>query len=250
MIAHNEGELIGDLLETIKWADEIIVVDCGSTDNTAEVCRKYTNKIFFTENNPNLNVNKAFGISRANSDWIFYIDPDERLTPELTEEIRNVLSSETEFDGYLIPRKSSFLGNYLMRGGNYPDFQLRLFRNGKAEFDCSHVHERIKVDGKVGRLKSDMTHVPYRSIDEYFRKFEFYTDFEKNLFEKNGLKINNANGFKYLVFKPLSKFFSKYILRRGFMDGIRGLAFALFSSFYWIVAYAKYYFSSISKIAE
>ncbi len=128
LIAHNEGHNIQRCLESIKWANEIIVVDCESTDNTIKITKKYTKKIYHRKNETNLNINKSFGISRAKNKWIFYIDPDEEISNSLKKEILNILKNKSEYTAYKMPRKSFYVFNFLKYGENNPDFQTRLFK--------------------------------------------------------------------------------------------------------------------------
>ncbi len=241
IIAHNEEKNIKRCLESIKWADEIILVDCESNDKTVEIAKRYNVKIFKRKNNPNLNINKSFGISKAKGEWIFYIDPDEVITKELKREIIEVINSNTEYNGFKLPRLNFYAFNFLRHGGNYPDTQLRLFRKGKARFPNKHVHERIEVEGKVGRLKNYMLHYPYNTVAEYINKINFYTDFQVDYWIKKGKSINKFKFIYNITYKPLQKFFERFFLKAGFLDGVGGFFAAFTNSVTHIINYLKFY---------
>ncbi|PIU83797.1 MAG: glycosyltransferase family 2 protein, partial [Elusimicrobia bacterium CG06_land_8_20_14_3_00_38_11] len=183
IIGHNEEKNIERCLESVRWADEIIFVDCASKDKTVEIAKKYTTKIFYKENNPNLNVNKQFGIEQCNGDWILYLDPDEVVTEELKNEILSEVSRfqlakfrlKSGIGGFLIPRKDFYFGKFLRFGGKYPDYQLRIFKKGFAKFLCKNVHEKVSIDGQILKLKSPMLHYPYQDISDMLKKSNFYT---------------------------------------------------------------------------
>ena len=158
IIGYNEDCCLDRCLSSVKDADEIIYVDCESFDDSVEVAKKYTDKIYSRKNNPNLNVNKSFGFTKATNEWLLYIDPDESVSYELWKEIKEIINSNSKYDGYYMPRKNYYFGKWLKRGAKYPDYQLRLFKKDKGEFQCAHVHEKIKVDGKLGYLKNPILH--------------------------------------------------------------------------------------------
>lgn len=249
LIAHNEEKHIKRCLESIKWADEIIVVDCESKDNTVKIAKKYTDKIYKRKNNPNLNINKSFGISKTNGEWIFYIDPDEEITSELKSEILNLINNETEYAAFKIPRLNYYVFGFLKHGGNYPDHQIRLFKRNKAYFPNRHVHERLIVNGKIGKLKNPMKHYPYLTISEYIKKLNFYTDFQVDFWIKTKKKITKFKLIYNITFMPLIKFFERFFIKAGFLDGSAGLFAALSNSFTHIISYLKLYekFTRIKK---
>ncbi|HCJ67177.1 MAG TPA: glycosyltransferase family 2 protein [Elusimicrobia bacterium] len=240
IIAHNEAEHLDKCLESISWADEIIVVDCESNDNTVEVARKYTDKIFSRPNLPNLNLNKSFGIGQTKGDWILYLDPDERVSKELKEEILSCIQHPaSSINGYLTPRKNHYLGKWLRWGGQYPDRQLRLFKKGKAKFLCEHVHERIQIDGKIATLKGYLEHYPYSTINELLKKLVFYTDFQVGYLRNKGVKPNLFVAWRYLFWRPGTRFFRRYFLKLGFLDGYPGLLACLHDLLTEIFIYFK-----------
>ncbi|MEF3279930.1 MAG: glycosyltransferase family 2 protein [Elusimicrobiota bacterium] len=221
IIGHNEADFIEGCFESLKdIAYEIIYVDCQSSDNSVEIAKKYTDKIFYRENNLNLNVNKQFGIEHCIGDWIFYIDPDERLTEELKKEILKVLEG-TEYNGFLISRKNYYLGKWIKYGGKYPDRQLRLFKNGKGVFECKSIHERIKVDGKIGLLKEYFEHIVVKDLKHMVSKMDSYIN--RGAIEM--IRLNRKPS--RVLFRSIRNFFINYLFKFGFLDGKIGFFVAL-----------------------
>ena len=174
IIGYNEAENLTACLEALNWVDEIIFVDCESQDNSLEIARRYTTKVYSRPNVRNLNINKQFAIDQCNSSWVIYLDPDEIIPPETADWIREMIQTSSHAAFYF-PRKNYMLGHWLKYGGQYPDFQLRLFRRGKARFPCKHVHERLEVSGTIGKSTFDLLHYPYRTLEQVVNKFNFYT---------------------------------------------------------------------------
>src|SRR3989344_1081897 len=162
--AYNEEKNIKDCIDSLRdLADEIIVVDNSSTDKTAEIAKKLGANIFTQENDPSrIDLQKNFGFSKATCDWILSLDADERVTPELTSEIKsNIQHPTSNIQGYEIPRKNIIFGKWIEHTGWYPDYQLRLFKKGKGKFEEKHVHEMIKLEGEPGKLVSPIIHYNY-----------------------------------------------------------------------------------------
>ncbi|MCD6412611.1 MAG: glycosyltransferase family 2 protein [Elusimicrobia bacterium] len=225
ILAYDETENLKGLLNNIKdFASEIVVVDSSPDGSVRKVAQNYTNKIFERENLMNLNINKQYGIEKCTKEWIIYLDPDERLTDELKKEIKEKISN-TEFNAFSFPRINVILGKPLKFGGHYPDTQLRLFRNGYGRFLCKHVHEKIKIDGKIGRLKNSLLHYPNPSIKEFIQKLDFYSEFNCQFAFENGEKPSLLKGFV----SPFFRFLRKFILQAGFLDGFPGFVSLFFS---------------------
>jgi len=237
IIGYNEAQNLPQCFESIGWADEIIFVDCESDDNSFEIAKKYTDKVFSRPNLENLNINKSFGIEKTTSPWVFYLDPDEIIPEEtakwILEEIKN-----PKFDAYLFPRMNHILGGWLKHGSQYPDYQLRMFKKDKAHFPCEHVHEKLQVDGDIGKSKYPMLHFPYPDLDIFLKKFNFYTSFEAKFLLENPPSI--LSGFNYIFIKPLFRFLKRYILKGGFLDGFPGFVAAFFDMINFPVRYFKY----------
>ncbi len=226
IIGHNERGTLKKCLESVKWADEIVFVDCSSTDGSAEIAGEYTDKIFSRENNPNLNVNKQFGIDQCGSDWIMYLDPDEVVTEDLKAEIvSSIADPANDASGFSMPRKNFYFGKWLRHGGKYPDYQLRLFQKGKARFPCMNVHEKIAVDGKISRLKSPLLHFPCQTISAVTEKSEFYTSRKAEYFLRQGKNIKSC------FWRPACKFIRNFLFKFGFLDGPKGAVACLMDAY-------------------
>jgi glycosyltransferase involved in cell wall biosynthesis len=237
IIGYNEAENLSRCLPALDWADEIIFVDCESEDNSLEIARRFTSKIFTRPNVRNLNINKQFGIEQSTSSWIFYLDPDEFIPPETVSWIKQTIR-DAGHAAYYIPRKNFMMGSWLRHGGQYPDLQLRLFRRGRARFPCKHVHERLEVDGSVGKSSYAFFHHPYPTMQRVIDKFNFYTTFEAIfLLESRPSKFASLN---YLMFKPAFRFIKRYIFYGGFMYGYAGFVAAFFDMINFPVRYLKY----------
>lgn len=221
-IGHNNGGQLGAALESAGWADQIIYVDCESTDDSVRIARRYTGLVFHRPNTNNLNVNKSFGFDQATTDWIFYLDPDEVIPPELAREIRHVTDLAPAENAFTLARKNHYFGRWLKHGGKYPDFQLRLFRRGKARFACLHVHERLEVEGTKGRLRNAMLHYPCDSPQTAVKKMDFYSSFNAEVMARQGLRPTPRLALQYLAIKPVYRFLRRYVTKGGFLDGWPG----------------------------
>ena len=241
IIGHNEKKHLHFLLpDVINWADEIIYVDCESEDQSYEYAKSLGCKVFRRPNNTNLNVNKTYAINQCHGKWILYLDPDERLTQELKNELKDKISSSATSDSaFFIKRKNHYFSKWLKYGSQYPDLQLRLFKKDKAKFAKKHVHEKLEVEGSTGKLKESMLHFNFLDVSHFLKKFDFYTSVEASYLFKAGVRINFINSFKYFVIKPFVRFIKRYFLKLGFLDGIPGLFCALFDALNFIVRYFK-----------
>ncbi|NOX36732.1 MAG: glycosyltransferase family 2 protein [Calditrichaeota bacterium] len=239
IIGHNESSHLKELLPQLNWADEIVYVDCESADDSLEIARRAGCRCFQRPNNPNLNVNKAFAVKQATGDWIFYLDPDERIPPALAEEIREVIQQPGRYVAFQVNRRNHYFGRWLRYGSQYPDVQLRLFRKGHAYFPQQHVHEKLVVRGRIGHLQQDMLHYPYQTISQYFKKFDFYTRFEAHYLLQQGVRITAWNNLRYLFWIPFGRFFRRYFIKMGFRDGLPGFFACTFDAMNVIVRYLK-----------
>ena len=238
IIGHNEIEHLRELLPQLKWADEIVYVDCESHDGSLEVVREAGCRVYSRPNNTNLNVNKSYAMEQANGDWIFYVDPDERIPEFLVSEIEKVIQATTN-SAFKLNRRNHYFGNWLRHGSQYPDTQLRLFRKDSAHFPNRHVHEKLVVEGSIGKLNNDMLHFPYLNISQFLSKFDFYTRVEAGYLRDSGVRITAGNSLRFLVLKPFSRFFRRYFLKGGFRDGLPGLFCAIFDALNFVVRYFK-----------
>ncbi|NOX97228.1 MAG: glycosyltransferase family 2 protein [Nitrospirae bacterium] len=233
IITKNEEEDIGPCLESVKWADEIIVIDSFSDDRTVEICRKYGSKVFKTKYEGYAE-KKNFAIEEAAGEWILSLDADERISPELIKEIKEVLRGNGNEDGYLIPMKFFFFGRWMRHGGLYPKPHLRLFKKGKGKFEEIAVHEGVKVEGRVGYLRYPMLHYSYKNLDDYLQKFNRYSTLDA--LDKAGKR---RYGRWYPFLRLPSEFILIYFIRQGFRDGFHGLLYSILQAFYVFVKYVK-----------
>jgi glycosyltransferase involved in cell wall biosynthesis len=239
IITRNEEKNIRSCLESVKWADEIVVVDQSSTDKTADICKLYTDRLFVVDAKGYCEPDRMVAISRARGEWILYIDTDERVSPELKNEILTTISSEKRSHNcYYLPRKNYFLEKWIKGCGWYPGYILRLFKKGTVIFS-----DRIHQDGipkeECGFLKNDLIHLSYRDLEDYFEKFNRYTSrLAQEKYEK-GDQTSNLNLWIYFLFKPLFLFFRSYFLQRGWRDGFRGFFISFSSGLVIFVTYVK-----------
>lgn len=237
----NEEENIADCLRTVKdWVEEIVVVDGQSQDKTVAVAKKMGAKVIVTSNKPIFHINKQMAIDACQGDWILQLDADERVTPELRDEIL-IKIGKTKNNGFWLPRKNLFLGRYLTKGGQYPDYTLRLYRKGKGHLPCRSVHEQAVVKGKVGHLKNDLLHLADPSFNRYLLRFNRYTSLIADELKEKKVKLDFGNNLDFMFIKPLGWFLSTYFFHKGFVDGFPGFIFSLFSSLRFPVAYIKYW---------
>ncbi len=244
LATYNEEKNIEDCLELVKdLADEIVVVDGLSTDNTVEIAKKFNARVKITNNKPIFHINKQIAIDMATKDWILQLDADERVTSDLAREIKEKIGN-SRVSGYWIPRKNWFLGRFLTKGGQYPDYTLRLYRKGKGYLPQRDVHEQAIIDGKVGYLIHPLLHYPYKGFGDYIHKWTRYCDLLSSQL-KNKLKNKNIiyifyYGLVYLLIKPVHWFLTTYIRHKGFMDVFPGFVFSFFSALRFPVSYLKY----------
>jgi len=235
MIAHNEEKNLARSLASAAWADEIIFVDCGSTDGTALAARDFNVKYFSRPNSRAVYVNKQFAVDQAASDWILILDADEVISPELRAAIKRALSGPGGASAFAMPRRNFYFGRWLKHGGKYPDTQLRLFKRGFARFLPLPVHERLQVDGSTGFLREPLDHYPYADAADMEKKLDFYSDI---LVRSYALKNRSRN---LILLRPFTRFLSAYVLKLGFLDGAEGLRTAVMD-FRTVMASALRYF--------
>lgn len=234
IITRNEEKNISECIESLKWADEIVVIDSMSTDKTVEIARKYTDRIYKKEWE-GYSKQKNYGILVSNSEWILNIDADELVTDMLRDEIITRTSLKSEICGYYIPRKNYFMGKWIKHGGWYPNYQLRLFRKGSGEFKDVRVHEGVTIVGYTDYLANPLIHHSYNNFDDFVERSNKYSTLAAlDLFERNE-KIN----IHHLVIKPLSRFLKMYLVHGGFIDGWRGFVLAVLYSYYVFIRTIK-----------
>lgn len=233
IIVLNEEHNLPDCLESVRWADEVIVSDTGSTDATAEICRAYGAKVY-TDSWLGFGAQKNLCAERAKNAWVLNLDADERVTPELKEEIIGAASDDAKA-GYFIARKNYFGSRWIRRCGWYPDYNLRLYRKDKGRFSDRHVHEAVSVSGPTGRLASPMIHQTYKDVSDYLARMQRYS----TLAAQEMLKEGRRAGVWDLMLRPPFTFLKMYILRGGFLEGTHGMILSYLYASYTLTKYAK-----------
>ncbi len=238
----NEEKNLIDCLESVKGlAHEIVIIDGGSTDKTLEIAKRYGAKVKITDNPPIFHINKQKAIDLATKDWVLQLDADERVTSQLAEEIKSeIRNPKSEINGYWIPRKNWFLGRFLMKGGQYPDYTLRLYRRGYGKLPQKSVHEQAIVKGEVGYLKNPLIHMADLKFSRYLMRFDRYTNLIRDELRDKKIGYNPIMALKYLFILPTWWFFLTYVRHKGLMDSWQGFVFSFFSSLRFPIGYIKY----------
>ncbi|ARP75984.1 MULTISPECIES: glycosyltransferase family 2 protein [Bordetella] len=240
IITKNEAANILACLESVAFADEFIVVDSGSTDNTVELARDFGARVEVTPDWPGFGPQKNRALDLATGDWVLSIDADERVTPELAGEIQAAMAGASA-DCYEIARLSDFCGRFIRHSGWWPDYVLRLFRRGSARFTDAAVHERVvPARGQPARLRGHFLHYPYNNFDALIAKV--------NRYSSDAAAMMHARGKRATVFSALGHgfwtFVRIYLIRRGFLDGRHGLVLAVTAAAGSFFRYAKLMFLS------
>jgi len=234
IITRNEKPNIERCLLSLKIADEIIVIDSGSTDRTVEIAEGLGAGVFYKKWE-GYGPAKKEAVCKASGKWILSLDADEELSPQLAKEITDTVRSETDISGYYLKRKTNFLGRWIYHCGWYPDYVLRLFKKADGDFNDVSVHEKVVLNGQVGYLKGEILHYSYNSIKQYFEKSEVYT----TLGAEKAYKENKKAGWYNIVFRPPVAFIKHYIIKLGFLDGMEGFIISVLSAMAVMVKYSK-----------
>lgn len=225
LITFNESQHIRDCLASVAFADEIIVVDSGSSDDTREIAAQCGAQVHLTEDWPGFGPQKNRALKLATSDWILSLDADERITPELAQEIQATLAAPAK-DAYVLPRLSYFCGQAIRHGGWWPDPVLRLFRRGSARFTDAKVHEKLITQARVGQLRNHFIHYSYDSLETLLNKLNRYSSDAAAMMHARGRRTSMAGAIGH----GLWTFIRAYIIQRGFLDGRAGLMIAVAGS--------------------
>lgn len=221
LITKNEVGQIRECLESVRWADEIIVLDSGSSDGTVAICREFTDQVFETDW-PGFGPQKNRALDKASGDWILSIDADERISPELRAEIEQVIQSGA-VPAYEIPRASHYCGKRIHHSGWWPDYIVRLFRRGSGRFSDSLVHEVVQVQGTVGRLKHPIIHYSFGNFEEVLEKVNRYSTYNAEMLLQKG----KSTSVLQAVARGFWAFLKTYVFRAGFLDGRHGFLLAI-----------------------
>ncbi len=235
IITFNEESNIRRCLESVKWADEIVVVDSNSTDATVEICREYTQKIYHREFEGHIE-QKSYALQCAGNDWVLCIDADEELSPALISEIREGLEKEGDkFEGFFFPRHAFYLGRWINHCGWYPDYKLRLFRKSLGEWGGTNPHDKVELKGRTKHLRNDMNHYTYKDFSHHLKTIDDYSTIYAREARKRGERFSLAK----LIFRPVFKFFEIYLYKKGCMDGLPGFIISVLYSYYVFLRYSK-----------
>jgi glycosyltransferase involved in cell wall biosynthesis len=235
VVCYNEEHNIGRCLNSLRWCDEIVVVDSFSTDRTVEICRQFTSSIIEREW-AGYRDQKAFAHSKATKNWVLMIDADEEVTPELKDEILEQLVAAGKLcAGFMLPRLVFYLDRWWRRGGWYPDYDVRLFRRELATWGGTDPHEKIIVDGPVRRLRNPLHHFSYRNIDDHIQRINRFTSISSRELRMQGERWRLSDA----LLRPAFRFWRSYFLKRGFMEGFAGFHVAVTAAMYVFLKYAK-----------
>lgn len=240
IIALNEECILRRCLESVRFADEIVVVDSGSIDATCDIAREYTDKVLFHEMR-GFGAQKQYAIEQATGDWILSLDADEWVSDLLHSELTSLLESDKEvrrYNGYKVYRRNIFLGRPMRYCGWYQPL-LRLFRRGRARFNDKLVHEEIVVTGLTGLLSGEIMHVPYRNLLHHLQKIERYSYLDAQELVRRGRKVRGWQAPVHLILRPLWKFLEKYIWQQGIREGVHGLILSCMAAFSVFLIHAQ-----------
>lgn len=232
----NEERNIDRCLSSVKWADEIVVVDSFSRDKTVELAKKYTDRIYQHEF-PGSSRQVERGIRYATGEWVFYIDADEEVSPELAAQIQHAVKNTSDVVGYEVLRRPSAFGKWIEHGGWFPDYPFRLFRKESYIAEHQEVHGGFRTNGKKGRLEGVLYHHTYETIYAYVEKMNDYTSLQVS----NKLRSDPAMlpRRRNLILSPVSHFVRMYLSKKGYKDGFHGFVLALLDATYTMLLYAK-----------
>jgi glycosyltransferase involved in cell wall biosynthesis len=234
IITYNEERNIARAMESLRCCDEIVVVDSGSSDRTAEIAEKLGARVIESPWGGYAR-QKNYAAERASHDWILSIDADEALSEALEGEIWHIRKNGPEYDGYTMPRLAQYLGKWILHSGWYPDRKVRLYDRRKAKWVGEFVHESVAVDGRVGHLQSDLLHFTCDSLSEHLKTMDRYTTLAAEQLVAQGKRV----GVRSLAFDPVWTFVRTLVFQRGYADGVEGLTIAWMAALYNFVKYAK-----------
>jgi glycosyltransferase involved in cell wall biosynthesis len=234
VITRNEAADLPHALESVAWADELIVVDSESSDETVAIARQFTDRVV-VRSWPGYVEQKNFAGSLASHDWILSLDADERVTSPLAAEIRAVLAAPSGYAAYRIPRVTWHLGRWMRTTDWYPDYQIRLYDRRAARWAGRYVHEHVEADGATGQLTAEIQHFPYRDVADHLETIDRYTTYAARQMHESGRRA----GFLQQVGHPPLAFLRNYLLRGGFRDGMPGFIVSAMNAYYVFLKFAK-----------
>lgn len=237
ILAKNESMRIEECLDSVlSWTNEVLVIDDFSSDETVKIVKSKGAKVLIKKMD-NEGTHRNWAYSQTKNLWVLSLDADERVTPDLKEEISHLNLKDEEFSAYTIPRRNHIGDYWLKHGGQYPSAQLKLFRKDKFKYEEVQVHPRAFLNGKCGHLKRDIIHYSYRNFTDFLNKLNNQTTLEAEKWISTGRKMS----FGHALWRTIDRFFRKFIGKKGYRDGFMGFMLAVFDSIYQIVSYAKYW---------
>jgi len=236
VLAKDEEKNLPDCLESIKWCDEMILIDDDSTDKTVEIAKKFNAKVFTHALDNNFAQERNFGSQKTQGEWILFLDADERISPELKKEILEAIK-KPNVNGFFLKRQDFFGGRALKYGETANVRLLRLGRKGKGEWQ-REVHETWEIRGEIGELKSPLLHHSHPTVSEFLEHINFHSTLHAQALKKEDVKPSLLR----IIFYPKAKFIQNYLFKLGFLDGTPGVIVALMMSFHSFLAQAKLYF--------
>jgi len=247
MIVRDESANLRACLDGLRWADEIVIVDSGSSDDTVAIAREFTEKVYVERDWQGYGIQRCRAQARASGDWILMIDADERVTPELRREIQRVVAEDRRDRVYALPRLSFCFGRFIRHGGWYPDYVIRLYPRERAEYDDAPVHEKVRYGPgmSVVRLRGDLLHYTYRDLQHYLTKSAAYAAAWASARAAAGRRASLSQG----ILHGIACFVRMYLLRGGFLDGRAGLLLALLSAHSTFVKYADLWIRTAARRA-
>ncbi len=245
LITKNENDNIKACLESVAWADEIVISDSGSTDDTLEIAARFTDRIFIDRDWQGFGIQRQRAQSRATGDWVLFIDADERVTPELKEEILGVLEQDDRGSIYALSRLSWCFGDFIRHSGWYPDYVDRLFPRDKAAYNDALVHEKLVYPSSMtrARLNGELLHFTFRDLEHWVGKTGTYAAAWAKQRELKG----KTSSLTKAILHALAGFFRAYVLRRGFLDGRQGLLLAILGAYSKFLKYSDLWLRSQPK---
>jgi glycosyltransferase involved in cell wall biosynthesis len=235
IITRNESANIDACLAAVAWADDVLVVDSHSTDDTVERAKSRGARVILRDWPGSYADQKNFAAAQSRHDWILSVDADERVTPALAAEVRAVVASGADIAGYRLPRVTWHLGRWIRTTDWYPDYQLRLYDRRRATWPPRLVHESVRVNGPIAYLKSDLEHYAYRDITHHHEVMNHYTTLAAQQMREQGRRA----GLLHVVIHPAAAFLRNYVLKRGFMDGMPGFIISVMNAQYVFLKFAK-----------
>ncbi len=235
IIAKNEEDNMHDCIKSVLWADEIIVLDDNSADNTVKISKEYTEKVFSRKMDiEGRHRNYAYGLAR--NDWVLSLDADERVSPELEEELRELFKKPIADKAYTIPIKTFIGKRWIRHSGWYPAPKVRLFEKKSFKYEEAEVHPRVFIEGNCAHLTKDIIHYSYRDYHEFFQSLNNQTTLEAKKWFKEKRKI----GFLKMYRKFIDRFLKAYVLKKGYKDGLLGFVVSYSGGLYQFLSYIKY----------